>query len=172
MHLLLLVGGIYFSKVTKRNMPIHFKVTAMFNYVLHIGTRAPWNRFHNRHPKNQTICNRHTNSQRIFMWIQNDTCDLNNKQDIFFSCESSHKKRNILKPRNPIYTWFLETVEVQRQANHKHNTDNLLHHRNLHHSFLYAHLSAYLDNETSVNIRSLASRTNNGSKPEALAVYL
>lgn len=91
MHLLPLMGGIYFSKVTKRNVPkTQFEVgrTSMLNYVLHIGTRALWNRFHNRHLKNQTICNWRTNSQRIFMWIQNDTLclcrDLNNTLGIFF----------------------------------------------------------------------------------------
>lgn len=135
MHLLLLVGGIYFSKVTKRNVPkTQFEVgrTSMLNYVLHIGTRALWNRFHNRHLKNQTICNRHTNSQRIFMWIQNDTfclCrDLNNTLGIFFylvkvvTRKKFLKKNVILKPRNPVYNLFLETGSSERTT-YYHNTD-------------------------------------------------
>lgn len=130
--------------------------------MLHIGTRALWNRFHNRHLKNQTICNRRTNNQRIFMWIQNDTLclcrDLNNTLGIFLSCESRHKEKKcfknvILKPRNPVYNWFLETEEVQRELLNTILQTNLLHHHNnLHYSFLYAHLSAHLDNEASINI--------------------
>lgn len=135
-----MVGGIYYSKLTKRNMPKH-------NYVLHIGTRAQCNRFHNGHRKNQTICNRW-----IFVWIQSDTFCLcgDNKQDILSSWES-HLKSVILKPRNPVYTWFLERkvhrelLAALRLGDHEQYRQPTSPPQNMHHSFLYAHLYTYSD---------------------------
>lgn len=160
-----MVGGIYYSKLTKRNMPKH-------NYVLHIGTRAQCNRFHNGHLKNQTICNR-----RIFVWIQSDTFCLcgDNKQDILSSCES-RLKSVILKPRNPVYTWFLERkvhrelLAALRLGDHEHNTDNLLHlHKTcitLSFMHIYTPIQTRRNTQVQFNTRSLTSCTNKTLKQE------
>ncbi len=164
MHLLPMVGGIYYSKLTKRNMPKH-------NYVLHIGTRAQCNRFHNGHLKNQTICNR-----RIFVWIQSDTFCLcgDNKQDILSSCES-RLKSVILKPRNPVYTWFLERKFTENYLPHwgwatMNNTDNLLHlHKTcitLSFMHIYTPIQTRRNTQVHFNTQSLTSCTNKALKQE------